>query len=249
MIGVLSAIVLAISAAVAPGQTADSVSLAPLDGATVAIDPGHNGQNWRHPEAINRLVPAGGFRKACDTEGAEVAGGTLTEAAFNFDMAKRLRQLLKRAGARVVLTRSNNRGVGPCVDRRAEIANRAKADVAISIHADGGPAGGRGFHVIRPGLVPGHTEEIVRPSRVLALRLRAALDRAGLARANYIAHNGWIARRDLGGLNRSTVPKVFVELGNMPNSRDARQLARSSWRDRTARALRDGLAEFLAERR
>jgi N-acetylmuramoyl-L-alanine amidase len=45
------------------------------------------------------------------------------------------------------LTRDSDNGVGPCVDQRAALANAAKPDAIISIHADGGPASGHGFHV------------------------------------------------------------------------------------------------------
>jgi N-acetylmuramoyl-L-alanine amidase len=46
-------------------------------------------------------------------------------------------RILRRRGAEVVLTRRNDRGIGPCIPRRARIANRAHADAAVSIHADG----------------------------------------------------------------------------------------------------------------
>ena len=40
--------------------------------------------------------------------------------------------------------------MGPCVTTRAQIIDDAHADVAIDIHADGGPADGRGFAVLEP---------------------------------------------------------------------------------------------------
>src|SRR4051794_16606156 len=114
----------------------------PLHGKTIAIDPGHNGANWSHAATINRLVPAGGFEKACDTTGTSTNDG-YAEAAYTLDVALRLADILRRDGARVVLTRKTNAGVGPCVNERAAIGNRAHADAAISIHADGGPSSGR----------------------------------------------------------------------------------------------------------
>lgn len=219
--------------------------LAALSGKTILVDPGHNGGNAAHPEIIDKLVPAGGFRKACDTTGAATNDERLTEPAFNWDLAQRLTKLLRAAGAKVVLTRKNNSGVGPCINKRAAIGNKAKADVAISIHADGGEPGGRGFHVIRPGLVRGYTGSIVKPSYALAKDVRASLDSAGLSRANYIARNGMIARTDLGGLNLSKVPKVLAELGNMRNAGDARRLKSAEWREHVARALRSALAKYL----
>jgi N-acetylmuramoyl-L-alanine amidase len=76
--------------------------------------------------------------KACDTAGAQTDAG-YPEHAFTFNVAMRLARLLRAEGATVVLTRPNDHGVGPCVTQRAAIGNRAHADAAISIHADGGP--------------------------------------------------------------------------------------------------------------
>lgn len=122
----------------------------PLAGETVVIDPGHNGHNYLHPGIINSLVPAGrGQVKACDTTGTSTDAG-YSEAAFNFDMALRLKRLLVAQGARVVLTRRSNTGVGPCVNVRAAIGNAARADAVIAIHADGGPPGGRGSRSSMP---------------------------------------------------------------------------------------------------
>jgi N-acetylmuramoyl-L-alanine amidase len=243
LLGLLALLFSLLAASTAP---AGGSALAALSGKTVLVDPGHNGGNAEHPEIIDKLVPAGGFLKECDTTGAATNDDQLSEPEFNWDVAQRLTALLREAGAEVVLTRKSNSGVGPCINERAAIGNTAKADVAISIHADGGEPGGRGFHVIRPGLVRGYTEPIVKPSYALATDVRAALDDAGLVRADYIAHNGMIAREDLGGLNLSEVPKVLTELGNMRNPDDARELKSAKWRERVARALRTGLAEYLA---
>ena len=64
-------------------------------------------------------MPAGGGRKkACDTTGTETNDGKLSEHAFTLDVALRLQRLLAAAGATVVMTRTTDDGVGPCVDRR-----------------------------------------------------------------------------------------------------------------------------------
>jgi N-acetylmuramoyl-L-alanine amidase len=220
----------------------------PLAGTTVHVDAGHNGANATHPAQINRLVPAGrgGFRKACDTTGAQTNDRRLTEARFALDLALRLQRRLDALGARIVMTRSTNDGVGPCVDERAAIGNRARADVALSIHADGGSPDGHGFHVIAPLARRAIEPAIVAPSLRFARILRARLDAIGLPRSTYIGGGtGLVTRDDLGGLNLSRVPKAFVELGNMRNAADARLLVRTAHRDRIAVALTSAIRRTL----
>jgi N-acetylmuramoyl-L-alanine amidase len=226
------------ASATAPGR--------PLAGQVIVLDPGHNGDNWAHPAIINRLVNIITEMKPCDTTGTETDAG-YTEAAFNFNVAIRVARLLRTEGATVILTRTNNHGVGPCITQRAAIGNRAHADAAISIHADGGPPGGSGFDVIEPGLVPGHTNGILAPSHRLALDIRNAYHRiTHEPYADYVGHDALDVRTDLGGLNLSTVPKVFIECGNMRNASDAAKLSSAAFRQRIAVALAAGFTAFLA---
>lgn len=220
-----------------------------LSGRTVVVDSGHNGGNGAHPDTINRQVRIGhGMRKACDTVGAQTASG-YAESRYNLAVAREVARTLRRKGAEVILTRRGNGGVGPCITRRARIGNEAEADAAVSIHADGGPAGGRGFHVIRPTRIEGLTDDIYAESRRLGRVMRAAYgDRTGLPRATYVGGNGLVARSDLGGLRLSDVPKVFVETANMRNATDASRIESSRFRKRIARGVADGLERFLIVR-
>jgi N-acetylmuramoyl-L-alanine amidase len=218
----------------------------PLAGKVVAIDPGHNPNNWKHLAEIDKPVPAGGFLKACDTTGTESANG-YTEAAFNFDVATRLAHILKAAGATVVLTRTAHTPWGPCINQRAAIGNRAHADAAISIHADGAPQDGRGFDVIYPPNT-GITRRIGTASKRLAVDVRNAYAAdTAMPPATYVGRDGLDVRTDLGGLNLSTVPKVFIEAGNMHNPTDAALLESPAFRQRAANALAHGLEKFLLD--
>jgi N-acetylmuramoyl-L-alanine amidase len=213
---------------------------------TVVLDPGHNGANGAHPDRINRHVAiGGGMTKACDTTGTATASG-YTEAGYNLAIARTVARMLRAEGITVVLTRDDNRGVGPCIDRRARIGNRARADAAVSIHADGGPPSGRGFHIIRPTRIAGLTDDIYAPSHRLARALRAPYARrTGIPPASYVGGGGIVERSDLGGLRLSDVPKVFVETGNMRNAADAAILESRRGRRRIARGIADGLLGFL----
>ena len=225
---------------------ADVGTLSAVAGHTIVIDPGHNGANGSHPGDINKVVFVGNGSKACDTTGTAGNDG-YPEHAYTFDVASRLHRLMTAAGARVVMTRADDAGVGPCITQRAAIGNDAHGDLAVSIHADGGPSTGRGFHVITPLPVLGFNDGIVDPSDRFGVLLRDRFAAAtGMPTANYIARNGLVARSDLGGLNLSKVPKVFIETGNMRNATDEAMLHDPQWRERAATAIAAAIAEYFS---
>jgi len=219
-----------------------------LDGKVVLVDPGHNGGNFNAPSVINRLIWNGRETEACDTTGTETDGG-YTEALFNWHVALYLTADLRAEGATVVLTRTSNTGVGPCVTERAAIGNAAHANAAVSIHADGGPPGGRGFAILEP-VADGINNTIVGPSAVLGVDLRTAFEKGTREPvSSYDGINGIQPRDDLAGTNLSRVPKVFIECANMRNTADAALATSARWQARAARAIAAGLAAFLVRHR
>jgi len=220
----------------------------PLAGKVVVIDAGHQLGNYNYPKKISQLVPAGGFKKECNTTGTSTAGG-YPEATFVWRVAMLLRARLEDRGARVLLTRHSNRQDrwGPCVDARGRKGNRADADLKVSLHGDGSYAeGARGFHVIAPTDRKPWTHDIFRSSRRLARTTRAALVGVGVPVANYTAGgDGLDFRADLGTLNLSDVPTVMVELGNMRHPRDAHRMTTSKGRVTYARGLATAVRGFL----
>ncbi|MFD5268601.1 N-acetylmuramoyl-L-alanine amidase [Streptomyces sp. NPDC058335] len=220
-----------------------------LVGKVVVIDPGHNPANFEHTAEINRKVDIGTHKKECDTTGTATNSG-YSEAAFTLDVAHRLRALLEREGATVKLTQDADRPYGPCVDERARIGNSARADAVVSVHADGAATGQRGFHVILPGAVhagAADTRAIVAPSRELGeLIADDFAESTDTSPSNYVGDGtGLVTREDLGGLNLSTVPKVFIECGNMRDSKDAALLTSGAWRQKAAQGISEGIVSFL----
>lgn len=212
-------------------------------GMVVVIDPGHNGNNWRHTSEISRPVDAGGFSKSCNTTGT--AAGNLIETAFNLAVAQRLKVILSSRGINVLLTRDNNDGWGLCIDERGQIAARAKADLLVSIHADGSSAGNHGFHVISPTPIEGYTGSTVGPSATAATAVRDALVANGFQPSTYVGRQGLIQRGDLGTLNRAKVPAIMIEAGNMKNSADLALLGSDEGQQRLAVAIANGVEHFL----
>ncbi|SEP52972.1 N-acetylmuramoyl-L-alanine amidase [Amycolatopsis saalfeldensis] len=208
------------------------------------LDPGHNGGNGSHPKEINRSVPAGrGETKPCNTTGTSTNAG-YTEHAFNFDVANQVGKALSAKGIKVVYTRSDDSGVGPCVDRRAEIGNAANADAVVSIHADGSTsAGAHGFHVAYSS--PPLNAAQGAPSTALARALRDGLRSDGFTTSTYIGSAGLSPRSDLAGLNLSTRPTVLVECGNMRNAAEAAQMSSAPGRAQYAAAIAAGIEAYL----
>ena len=212
-----------------------------LAGRIVFLDPGHNGSN---DASINRQVPTGrGGTKNCQASGTATNGG-YPEHTFAWDTTLRLRAALSALGVRTAMSRGDDTGLGPCVDERAAMANSLRPDAVVSLHADGGPPGGRGFHVIysAPPLNAAQAGPSVRFAQVMRDNLQAA----GIPPASYIGSGGLNGRADLAGLNLAQYPSILVELGNMKNATDAALMESPAGRQRYAEAVARGVAGFLA---
>ncbi|WP_019357837.1 N-acetylmuramoyl-L-alanine amidase [Streptomyces sp. AA1529] len=232
------------------GHSGSRGGKAPLRGKVIVIDPGHNPHNRDQPGKISRSVDIGTGKKECDTTGTATNSG-YSEAEFTLALAHRVRTELRKRGATVKFTHDGEEPYGPCVDERAKRGNRAHADAAVSLHADGAPGGSRGFHVILPASVhrgDADTRAVAGPSKQLGTDLRDAFRKAtGERPANYLGNGeGLDTRDDLGGLNLSTVPKVFLECGNMRDAADAALLTSRKWREKAARGVADGITAFLS---
>jgi N-acetylmuramoyl-L-alanine amidase len=216
----------------------------PLAGKIVGIDPGHNGGNFDDPAYINTTIWNGMEDETCDTTGTQTVSG-YTEAQFNFNVATDLQADLVADGASVVMTRHSNQGVGPCVTTRAQIINQAHANVAIDIHADGGPVSGRGFTVLEP-VADGPNDQVIGASIAFGNDVRAAmLADTPMPASDYYGQGGIIQRDDLAGLNLTTVPKILIECGNMPNPTDAGLLTSPQFQHVLAEALTAAIVAFL----
>lgn len=211
-----------------------------LAGTSVFLDPGHNAVN---DASINQQVPNGrGGTKACQTSGAASNDG-YPEHAFTWAVVGLIAASLNQQGVRTQLSRGDDNSVGPCVDQRAAEANMMRPDAIVSIHADGGPASGSGFHVNYSS--PALNDAQSGPAVQLAHTMRDAMTQAGFQPANYIGSDGLFAREDLAGLNLAQYPAILVELGNMKNAEDAARMQSPDGRARYAVAVTNGIVAYL----
>jgi N-acetylmuramoyl-L-alanine amidase len=206
--------------------------------AVVVIDPGHDLRANSDTEPIG---PGSSTRKIKDGGGTSGVVSGLREAELNLRVGLRLRDLLRRAGVPVVMTRTRTVGTSMGNIARARIANRAGAALFLRIHADGAAdPSARGTHTLYPALRRGWTDDVYadskRAARVVQAEVRAALG---------FPDRGLQERSDFTGFNWADVPVILVELGFMTNPTEDRLLATTAYQRRAATGLCRGTMRYL----
>ncbi|MGH9590553.1 MAG: N-acetylmuramoyl-L-alanine amidase family protein [Terracidiphilus sp.] len=185
--------------------------------------------------------------------GGDDAGANLDgqpEKSFTLAMSIRLRSLLAARGIDVITTRESDvtlNSVG-----RAEIANRAKAQACLTIHAS---ETGRGVHLYTSSLAPARpvlfepwkTAQAAWAAHSVALEgtLNSALQNAGLAVT--------VGRTALATTDSMTCPAVGIEIAPGAQSGGASgqsvpgSLADPDYQNQVADALTAALLEWRAE--
>jgi N-acetylmuramoyl-L-alanine amidase len=143
------------------------------------------------------------------------------------------------------MTRADDTGPAPCVDARAALANAQHPAAIVSIHGDGGPPSGHGFHVNYSN--PPQNDAQSGTAARFAPVMRDALLASGLAESTYIGSGGLYGRADLAGLNLAEYPAVLIELGNMRNADDAARMTSEQGRAAYAAAVVNGITAYLAD--
>ena len=204
----------------------------------VVVDPGHDRLANLRTEPNG---PGSATRKIYDGGGTHGVVTGIAEPDLTLSVSLRLRELLRRAGVKVVMTRTRTSGESMGNVARARIANRAHARLFLRVHADGSASSdARGTHTLTPALRPGWTDDVYAQSH------RAArLVQAELVRALGFPDRGIQERSDYTGFNWADVPVILVELGFMTNPTEDRALARTAVRERAALGLCRGTLRFL----
>ncbi len=194
-----------------PTRSAEPPSLpSALSGrVVVAIDPGHGG---RDPGAVGI--------------------GGLQEKQVIFPISLRVAELLESRGVVVVMTRREDIAVD--LQARADIANRAQANLFVSIHANA-------ISMSRPdvnGIESYYSSESGR-------RLAATLQASMLA-ATGMRDRG-VKQARFAVLRQSTMPATLLEVGFVTGAQDAPRLADPAWRESMAQAIASGILQYIQQ--
>jgi len=190
-----------------------------LAGKLIVLDPGHGNLiqpgNWSNPGAVG---PRG-----------------TAERDVVMDIARRAKKLLEAEGAKVILTHSGSTVLDQA--GRARVANRAKADVFVSIHANAS---------IDPSLA-GTATYYFRPAN---RQLRQERDRlASLIQEEVVRKLG---RRDIGLIEAdftvtwaTKMPSVLLETAFISNPAEELLLADPAFRQQAAQGIFNGLLRYF----
>lgn len=255
VLGAVSAGILALTVTTASvasaAPAAEESSGSELSGKTVFLDPGHQGTG--HSRDLGRQVDDGrGGTKDCQTTGMTTVGG-VPEHTITWNVSQLVKSSLESLGATVVTSRADDSGWGGCVDERARAASESGADVAVSIHADSTATGAddakHGFHLIVPTLpIPDAAANAAQSEggRAASNLMRDSYERGGFTPANYAGVvDGLQERSDVAGPALTSVPLVFLEMGNGSNPDDAAVLESSEGQLQHAIAIATGVIDYL----
>lgn len=186
-----------------------------LRGKIIALDPGHGGTN---PGAV---------------------GNGTKEADNNLAVASKLRDKLVQAGAKVVMTRSENRTVAPGgsslgeeLQARLDIAQANHADIFVSIHSNSNPdpsiAGAMTFYP------SGKADELAQEVQNGIVRHTGAIDK-GISPATFYV------------LRNAPITSILIEMGFVTNPREAILLQEDGYRNKIAAGAFDGIVRYFSK--
>ncbi|WAL62574.1 N-acetylmuramoyl-L-alanine amidase [Thermocoleostomius sinensis] len=176
---------------------------------TIAIDAGHGG---RDPGAVG----IGGLR----------------ETDVVLDISLQVAQILEQQGVRVILTRRDDREID--LEPRVQTANRANANLFISIHANAISLDRPDVNGVETYYYSDAGQRLAQVIHNTVVRLTNSRDRRVRFARFYVLRN-------------TTMPAVLVEVGFVTGAEDAQRLADPSFRTQMAEAIAAGILQYVQQ--
>ncbi len=182
----------------------------PLEGKVIIIDPGHGGSD---PGAIGI--------------------GGLHEKVVTLEMGLLLKDMLRNAGATVIMTRDKD--VYPTLGERVDLANQLNADIFVSLHCNS-------FN----GEDPGGTETFIPPTYRKTNRELAAAIHTNLVDMIQLFDRG-IKSEGFYVLNHTTMPAVLVEVAFVSKKEEVKLLKDPEFLNKAITGIYEGILAYFTE--
>ena len=190
-----------------------------MKGRRIAIDPGHGGSD------SGAIGPTG-----------------IMEKSVTMRVSRELKRLLEAEGAQVVLTRTGDTEVSEKgaaatsveeLQARCDVANKANADIFLSIHADAFT------NREVKGTTAYYYEKGTKQSRLLADSVRTALiDSIGTVDRGTQTCNFYVVKH-------TDMPAILVEISFISNPDEEKMMNSETGVKKIARGIADGIADYF----
>ena len=204
----------------------------------VVLDPGHTGVVAGGYEPLG---PGSSEMKAKDTSGTEGIATGVAEYQLTLKVAKQLSTALKKQGCKVVMTRTNSKNPLSCI-QRAKVANKAKADAYLRIHANGSSNsstnGAMTICVTKNNRFV--SSKLYKKSYALSKSVLDAYVKATGCHKEYIWQTDTMT-----GNNWSKVPTTLIEMGYMSNPTEDRKMQTKAYQKKMVKGMAEGIKAYF----
>ena len=201
--------------------TEDVKFLPGIKGKKIVIDPGHGGED------SGAIGPSG-----------------VTEKSITLQIAKEVERMLKEAGAKVTMTRTTDTEVSPKhrqatdvdeLQARCDVANKAKADIFISIHMDSftsrEASGTTGYYYMKGSAASKRLAAAIQSELVGQLKTTSR----GIKTCNFYV------------VKHTKMPATLIEVAFVSNPKEEKLLTSKKGVQKAAIGIVNGISDFFGE--
>ena len=192
-----------------------------IKGKKIVIDPGHGGED------SGAIGPSG-----------------VTEKSITLQIAKEVEKMLKEAGAKVIMTRTTDTEVSPKhrqatdvdeLQARCDVANKAKADIFISIHMDSftsrEASGTTGYYYVKGSAASKKLAAAIQSNLVTQLKTTSR----GIRTCKFYV------------VRHTKMPATLIEVAFVSNPKEEKLLTSKKGVQKAAIGIVKGISDFFGE--